>query len=220
MKRWTGKLWGVIAACALAAWPQARADLITTLSVDVTHGAGGLEAYAYTLANSIQSTVPVYAFALTVDAGADLQLIAGVAGWDVTYNAGDTLISWSAPSTDIAIAPGSSGVFGFASAEGPGPGDYEAIGFDATSFQFFSNTGSALVPSASSLPEPSGLVLLGIASLAFCGYYRLAIRSSCSGFCPSPPPRRREVTGCADCPGRPRKGETRWLILRPAPRRS
>ena len=138
---------------------ETRADLITSLSVSVTSTGGGLEAYDYTLANLTQSTVSVYAFALSVDGGADLQSISSPTGWDVTYNAGDTSITWSAPTSDAAIAPGSSAFFSFISAEPPVLGDYQAIGFDPTNFQFYNNPGMTSVPGISSVPEPSAYYL-------------------------------------------------------------
>ena len=163
-----------------------RADLITSLSVDVTPTEGGFDEYAYTLTNSSQSTVSVYAFGLSVNVGANLQSITSPKGWDVTYAEGDSSITWSAPSTDIAIISGSSLnsaysvpasclisgsslEFSLFSAEPPVSGDSQAIGFDPDSFKFYINPGTTLVPGISSVPEPSAIILLGVAALALVG---------------------------------------------------
>lgn len=135
----------------------ARADFITTLSASVTPSGGGTYDYSYNLTNTAQSTIGAYEFALGVDTGANLQSIVAPSGWDETYNPGDTSITWS---TFTPLDPGSSAVFAFASLEPPVSGDYVAIGFDPNSFQFYTNTGTSLVPGVASVPEPASFVLL------------------------------------------------------------
>jgi hypothetical protein len=157
---------------------ETRAGFITSLSTNVTP-IGGAYQYEYTLMNSTQSTISAYVFALAVAPEADLQLIVTPAGWDATYNAGDTSITWSAPSDELAVTPGSSTLFGFTSVEPPTTGDYQVTGFDPDNFQFYSNPGTTSVPGISSVPEPSALILLGISSLALIGYYRFWNENRC-----------------------------------------
>jgi PEP-CTERM motif len=169
-------LWSALIAVAAA--PEAQADFVTSLSGNVTPISGAYE-YDYTLTNSSQSTVSAYVFALSVDAGADLQSIVIPTGWDVTYNVGDASIIWSAPSDLLAVAPGLSAAYGFISAEPPLTGNYDVTGFDPDQFQFYDNPGTTFVPGISSVPEPSTLVLLGFGGLAVIGYSWFRARSRC-----------------------------------------
>jgi len=148
---------------------KAQADMITSLSVSVTPAGGGLDLFDYTLINSAQSTVSVYLFALPVDSSANLQSISMPTDWGVTYNTGDTSITWTASTDQDAIAPGSTAVFGFTSAEPPVVGSYQIVGFDPANFLFYENSGTIQVPGTVSIPEPSSFTLLGTGALLLLG---------------------------------------------------
>jgi PEP-CTERM motif len=155
---------------SLAAARSAEADFITSLSVNVSP-TGGIFQYDYTLMNSTQSTVSAYVFALAVDPAANLQSIGTPIGWDSTYNVGDTSITWSAPSDQLALEPGFSAFFAFTSVDPPLTRNYDVTGFDPDQFQFYDNPGTTWAPGISSVPEPSALILLGIGSLALIVHY-------------------------------------------------
>jgi hypothetical protein len=173
MKRSKIELAMCLLALATLSPLRANAGLIIEFSAAVTPAAGGLEQYAYTLTNSDQSTVSVYGLILSVDAGANLQSIESPTGWDATYSPGDASIIWSSPAPETAVVPGASATFGFLSVEPPVFGDYQAIGFDPDSFQFYSNPGTTSVPGISSIPEPCTPVLLSIGILTLIGCAKL-----------------------------------------------
>ena len=135
---------------------SANADFIATVLARETPAGGGLTLYQYTVANTAQSTISAYAFALTIDKGANLQTITSPTGWSPDYTVGGTTITWS---TATALTPGNSAVFSFDSAEPPSSLPYQVTGFNPTTIQFFPSTGTTLAPGASAVPEPASLLL-------------------------------------------------------------
>ena len=104
-------------ALALTATTANRADLVTSLSVTVTHEANGLYRYDYILSVGAKSTAGASNFNMTVDPAAALIFGAASApsGWDVSYMAGDPAVMFSSPDPTLDIAPGATGKFEFES---------------------------------------------------------------------------------------------------------
>jgi hypothetical protein len=146
------------AFCLVLMSVEARADFITSLSTDVTPISGGLYQYTYNLTDTTQSTIAAFAFAVDVDQTANLGSIMTPAGWDVTYNTGDLVITWSTGFSPI--EPGGSAAFSFESIESPVNALYQATGFDPVFFQFYGNSGTTVSPGVASVPEPTSVVLL------------------------------------------------------------
>jgi hypothetical protein len=147
----------------VAVSPASQAGFIDTVSVDIKPTAPGLYDSTYTLAVSPMSTISAYEFALNVDTSSNLQSLVTPTGWDVTYNPGDTSITWS--TDNFPVTPGTSDIFGFASALPPVAGTYQTLGFDPDQFQFYPDQGSISVPGVASTTEPGSLVLSGIGAL-------------------------------------------------------
>jgi hypothetical protein len=154
----------------ISTFPSVRGDFITTLTPSVGPGPGGLTDYQYTLTNQADSTLPAVEFALSVAPGADLTSLTGPAGWVITYNPGDSSVDWSSPSPATDLLPGQSAVFDFSSPLGPVSLDYLIAGLDDTTGTVGTNQGTILSPGASSVPEPSALLLGGIGLLGLLGY--------------------------------------------------
>ena len=79
--------------------------------------------------------------------------------WGVTYNAGDTSITWSAPSDQAPLRPGLR-----PPSASPVPslqclGIISPSGSTPALFKFYTNSGATSVPGISSVPEPSSVVL-------------------------------------------------------------
>jgi hypothetical protein len=112
----------VLAAVAFAwLWigaAPARGDLITDLSVDVSHAANGLYTYSYSLSVEPGSTLGAGELDLAVSTFANLSAISAPAGWDVFYtpgSPGDSVISFSSPDLSTDLGPGMVGLFSMAS---------------------------------------------------------------------------------------------------------
>lgn len=154
--------------------PVACAGLITSLSVEVSPGAGGQFRYDYTLTNESTSDLPVIGFALDIAATADLTNLIGPSGWNVSYSTGDTVISWESPDPSTDLLPGFGAVFSFLSPLEPGLSDYLILGLDENTGRFETNFGQIAGPgpSISTIPEPSSILLACIGLLGFIGLTR------------------------------------------------
>jgi len=143
----------------------AKGGFITTLTATTTPEPGGLTLYSYALTTDPASTLNAEGLGISVSADANLINITGPTGWEITYNTGDTLVTWesSDPSTDL--LPGQSAIFSFESPLGPAQQSYLATGFDTTGTIFGTYTGNVSGPGVTSVPEPSSLLLSGIGVL-------------------------------------------------------
>jgi hypothetical protein len=159
------------ALCLAFLPPAARADLITSLTPEITPQAGGRLHYTYMLSNSGSSDIGVVALNLAIPEDADLQSLFGPAGWDILYAPGDTVVSWESPAPSLDIIPGTFGVFGFTSPLAPGADEFSILGFDDSTFRLESNTGFVAAPSdAVPVPEPGSLVLLSAGIVCLLGH--------------------------------------------------
>jgi hypothetical protein len=156
-------------ALLISGYSSARGDFITTLIPSVAAKPGGLTDYQYTLTDHGDSTLPAVEFALSVAPDANLVSLNGPVGWNITYTPGDSSVDWSSPSTATDIVPGQTAVFGFSSALGPVPLSYLIVGLDDTTGSLAINQGTIVSAGASSVPEPSTLLLCGIGLLGLVG---------------------------------------------------
>lgn len=147
-----------------------RGDFITNVSATVTQEADGRFLYDYTLTNEITSDLPAVEFALDVGKDADLLGLYAPTGWEITYTPGFSSVDFASPSATTDILAGSSVHFGFSSVLGPTQIDYFTVGFDETTFNIETNQGQIAGPGASTVPEPSGLALLGTGALGLVAY--------------------------------------------------
>jgi PEP-CTERM motif len=97
-----------------------------------------------------------------------LATIGGPGGWDITYSAGDSLISWDSLSSASDLTPGANALFSFISPLAPGPQDFTALGSDASGTEFGSDQGVTQGPTV--VPEPSSLTLACLGVLGLIGY--------------------------------------------------
>ena len=157
-QRMTGLV--LAAIVALFIMKPVRADFIDIVTAQVGQTSDGSYNYLYTLSVAPQSTISAYEFALTVDPTANLRSISFPTGWDMSYNAGDSSITWS--TADFAVTPGTSNQFDLVSSLPPVTGAYAVTGFDPDNFQFYPDQGTISVPGPAAVPEPDSIALLGI----------------------------------------------------------
>ena len=143
----------VIAALSLSA--VARADVIVDVSVSGTTGA---YSYAYEVEN--QTSVAILLFSLTVTG--DVGTMQSPTGWvpaTTVLAPGETLVEWI--STDVPFdVPALGTLSGFSLASDSAPG---TVGFSTFDENFTEFDGQTTGPVASTVPEPSSLILMGAA---------------------------------------------------------
>jgi hypothetical protein len=167
--------------CLAAPASGARAGILLSLSATTSPSPGGRTLYEYTLWNQEASTVPIAALGIYVDAPADLADIVGPTGWDVDYSRGDTSIYWASSDERYDLQPGATALFQFTSALPAVTQPFEAMGFDAVDGSLVLHDGETHAPGvASAVPEPAGIVSLGLGALVLVGYLaRTRRRSRC-----------------------------------------
>jgi hypothetical protein len=164
----------------------ARAGLVASVTVDITPEAGGMSLYSYAVTVDPTSTLAVSEFDLNLTSGsfsgintpvgAPLSSIMMPTGFINLYTLGDPTISFFSTSEASDIAPGTFGVFSFISTSNP----TMLQPFQLTSFDGSGGTVTGSILGPTSVPEPSGLVLLGLGALGLLG--RLAhVRSRTHG---------------------------------------
>ncbi|MHB9066001.1 MAG: PEP-CTERM sorting domain-containing protein [Pirellulaceae bacterium] len=140
-----------------AAW-EAQANLITSVSMNVTPDAGGLNRYEYLVTNEIDSTLGVFQFVLNIAPESELQSLVGPVDWQLVYTAGDSEVNWYSFSPDTDVLPGQVASFAFSSSLPPIAQQYLVAGIDEVIGELETNVGSTLGPGVP-VPEPSTLVL-------------------------------------------------------------
>ncbi len=150
----------------------AYADFIPTLTLSTTAGPSGLTEYDYTLANPVDSDLPVGDLILGVDPTADLQNISGPTGWTIYYNPGDSTVEWSSPSSATDLIQGGTTLFSFDSYLPPGDQNYLLSGFSDSPPYVETSFGDIQAPTADAVPEPSTGLMIGL------GIISILVRSS------------------------------------------
>jgi hypothetical protein len=150
----------------------ARADLVASVSVDVTPEAGAMSLYSYAVTVDPTSTLAVSEFDLNLTSGtfsgintpvgAPLSSIMMPNGFINLYTFGDPTISFFSTSEATDIAPGTFGIFSFISTSNP----TMLQPFQLTSFDGSGGTVTGSILGPTSVPEPSSLVLCGLGALA------------------------------------------------------
>jgi hypothetical protein len=74
-------------------------------------------------------------------------------------------LTWESSDLSTDLLPGQSGIFSFESLLAPTQQPYLVSGFDSTGTNFDTNSGNIASPGIASVPEPGGLLLLGIGAL-------------------------------------------------------
>jgi hypothetical protein len=154
---------------------QARADLVASVSVDITPEAGGMSLYSYAVTVDPTSTLAVSEFDLNLTSGtfsgintpvgAPLSSIIMPNGFINLYTLGDPTISFFSTSEATDIAPGTFGIFSFISTSNP----TMLQPFELTSFDGSGGTEMGSILGPTSVPEPSSLVLCGLGALVLLG---------------------------------------------------
>ncbi len=150
----------------------ARGGFVSSLSTTVGQQVGGLYRYDYTLADDAASTLSVVDFTLAVSTSSTLSALVAPSGWLITYATGDSSVDFASPDALTDITPGTSGAFSFLSPLPPSPGGYDILGLNEDTFELGLIQGNIASPTTSTVPEPSGLVLLGTGTLGLIGYSR------------------------------------------------